>query len=126
LKEIPVSNWSTQDLAALRRAREIRVAGRRADGSQRTLTIVWHVVVDDALFVRSVRGAAGQWYRGVTRHDEGVIDWDGHPRDVSYISDHDHDEAIDAAYLAKYGNGSAAQSIMSPAATETTLRIEPR
>ena len=121
-----MSTWTERELAELSRAREIRVAGRRTDGSTRTLTIVWQVVVDDALYVRSVRGSSGGWYRGATRHDEGVIEWDGHQRDVTYTRDPGHDDAIDAGYLAKYGDGPPTRSITSPAAKDTTLRIDPR
>lgn len=42
----PMSTWTDAELAQLDRDAEVRVAGRRADGSSRTLTIVWHVVVD--------------------------------------------------------------------------------
>ena len=47
----------------LDRASQVRVAGRRADGSSRTLVIVWHVVVDGELYLRSVKGPQGEWYK---------------------------------------------------------------
>ncbi|MER8072995.1 DUF2255 family protein [Streptomyces sp. NPDC094034] len=121
-----MSTWSEEDLRVIERAGEIRVSGRRDDGSLRPLVIVWHVVVGGAPYVRSVRGTGGKWYQGVARHHEGAISWRGQSRDVSYIPDSTHDQAIDAAYFAKYGNGSATRSITSAEATETTLRIEPR
>lgn len=118
--------WTTQELTSLDQAHEIRVGGRRADGTLRTLRIVWHVVVDGALYVRSVRGTDGQWYKGVLRHYEGAISWAGQSRDVAYTPDDTHDTAIDAAYAAKYGNGSGTRSITNTTAKQTTLRIEPR
>lgn len=122
-----MSNWSPDELAQLNRAGEIRVAGRRLDGSLRTLVTIWHVVVDGALYARSARGADGQWYRGVSRHHEGAITWnDGQPRAAAFIPDPAQDAAIDAAYVAKYGNGSATTVITRPEARATTLRIEPR
>lgn len=121
-----MSTWDAADLAALDRASEIRVAGRRNDGSLRTLVIVWHVVVDGALFVRSVRGSSGQWFRGVAHHHEGAISWNGATRDARFIPDSSADTAIDAAYFAKYGDGAPTHSITSAAATVTTLRVEPR
>ena len=54
-----MSAWTAAELQALDRIGEVRVAGRRQDGSLRTLTIVWHVVVDENLYVRSVRGVEG-------------------------------------------------------------------
>lgn len=121
-----MSNWTAEELQSLERIGEIRVAGRRKDASLRTLTIVWHVVVDGNLYVRSVRGVEGSWYKGVIHHHEGAISWNNTTREVTYIPDSTADAQIDAAYLAKYGDGSPTRAITNPAAKATTLRIEPR
>ncbi|HEY3557968.1 MAG TPA: DUF2255 family protein [Kribbella sp.] len=120
-----MSTWTAEELQSLARIGEIRVAGRRQDGSLRTLTIVWHVVVDGNLYVRSVRGIEGSWYKGVLHHHEGAISWDGKTRDVTYIPDSTADDQLDAAYFDKYGNGSPTQAITNPTAKATTLRVEP-
>ena len=119
-------NWTADELDELGRVYEVRVAGRRADGSARTLTIVWHVVVDGHLYLRCVKGTDGQWYKGVVRHFEGYLRWAGTTREVSYTLDASRDDAVDAAYFTKYGNGSASRSITSPLAKQTTLRVDPR
>jgi hypothetical protein len=121
-----VSSWTAEELDTLDRIPEIRVAGRRRDGSLRRLIIVWQVVVDGKVYVRSVRGTDGSWYKGVVRHHEGAISWNGETRDVTYVPDHTADEQIDAAYFAKYGNGSPTRAITNAQATATTLRVEPR
>lgn len=121
-----MSDWTDDELAVLDRVREIRVAGRRKDGSSRTPVTVWHVVVDGRLYVRSVRGPDGGWYRGVIRHYEGAISWDSRTRHVRFIPEDTADDAIDAAYFAKYGRGSASRSITSMTAKATTLRVDPR
>ena len=121
-----MSNWTADELQALDRVKEIRVAGRRRDGSLRTLTIIWHVVLDGNLYVRSVRGVEGSWYKGVIRHYEGAISWGGQTRDVTYIADATVDEQIDAAYFDKYGNGSSTRAMVTATAKATTLRVEPR
>jgi hypothetical protein len=121
-----MSTWTAEELHALDRINEIRVAGRRQDGSLRTLTIVWHVVVDGSLYVRSVRGDDGSWYKGVIRHHEGAISWGDETREVTYIPDATVDDQIDAAYYKKYGNGSPSRAITNAAAKATTLRVEPR
>ena len=54
-----MSKWPTSDLAAIAADDELRVAARRADGTLRDPRIVWHVTLDDALYIRSVRGDAG-------------------------------------------------------------------
>lgn len=120
-----MSQWNAAELAEVDAEYEIRVAAYRPDNTLRDLRIVWHVVVDDALFIRSVRGVDGAWYRGVQRTGFGVIEAGRREIPVQFVPDGDHDEAIDAAYRAKYGNGSPVQAITSDAARATTLRVEP-
>lgn len=112
------------DLATIDRADEVRVAAHRPDGTLRPATIVCHVVVDGALFIRSVRGEDGAWYRAVRRTGTGTIDAGGAHADVTFTRDDSHDPEIDRAYHAKYGNGSPVRSITSSTATATTLRID--
>jgi hypothetical protein len=120
-----MTGWNPADLAAIDRVGEIRVAAHRPDGSLRPATIVWHVVVDGALFIRSVRGEAGAWFQAVLRTGRGTVDAGGVHADVTVTRDDAHDAEIDRAYHAKYGNGSPVRSITSPAATATTLRVDP-
>jgi hypothetical protein len=96
------------------------------DGTLRPPTIVWHVVVDGALFIRSVQGEDGAWYRAVRRTGTGTIDAGGVHADVTFAADDSQDDAIDPAYRAKYGNGAPVQAITSAAAAATTLRIDPQ
>jgi hypothetical protein len=88
--------------------------------------IVWHVVVDGKLYLRSVKGPEGQWYRGVARYFEGFLAWGGQTRPVTYARDSSVDAAVDVAYAAKYGNGSATRAITNALSKQTTLRVDPR
>ncbi|WP_154796004.1 DUF2255 family protein [Occultella kanbiaonis] len=117
--------WNPADLAAIDAVGELDVAAHRPDGSLRNSRIVWHVVVDDALYLRSVRGEEGAWYRGVQRTGTGVIDAGGVHAEVTFTRDDTHDPAIDAAYRAKYGSSSAVRAITNAVATATTLRVDP-
>ena len=65
--------WEPATLATIDADGEMTVAAHRPDGSLRTPRIVWHVVVDGELFIRSVRGEDGAWYRGVRRTGTGEI-----------------------------------------------------
>lgn len=121
-----MSTWTEAELAEFDRTKEIRVAGRRADGSRRRLVIIWCVVVDGKVYVRSVHGPDGGWYQGVIRYHEGTIAWDENARDVAYIPDDSADDSIDAAYFHKYGTGESSKLITRPTARSTTLRVEPR
>jgi hypothetical protein len=120
-------SWTPDELGRLGRAQELRIAGRRKDGTLRSLVIIWAVVVDGDVYVRSVRGADGAWYRGVQQRHEGRIESGGVAADVRFIdvpADGPVHERIDAAYAAKYRSSpSAVASIVTAAARATTMRV---
>ena len=120
-----MSRWNPDRLAVVDADDEMTVAAHRPDGTLRTPRIVWHVVIDDRLWIRSVRGDSGGWYRGVRRTGTGRIEAGGATIDVTFTPDGSRDDAIDRAYREKYGEGSAVRSIISPVARATTLRVEP-
>lgn len=120
-----MTDWTPADLAAIDGDGELRVAAHRPDGTLRTPRTVWHVVSDGDLFIRSVHGEEGAWYRGVQRTGTGTIDAGGVHAEVTFTRDDTHDKAIDQEYHVKYGDGPAVRSITSPEATATTLRVEP-
>lgn len=118
--------WTTEELAELDSASEIRVAGSRKDRTLRSFRIIWHAVVDGNLYARSVNGPDAGWYVGVKRQMTGAIQWGGRQRDVDYSDDPSHDAEVDAAFRKKYGNGSPTQALNREPARGTTLRIDPR
>jgi hypothetical protein len=121
-----MSDWTEDELSRIGSADELRIAGRRANGTLRRLVIIWQVRVDDDIYVRSVNGATAAWYRGTQQLGEGRIESGGISKDVIFTTDHSRDAEIDAAYRAKYGSGSPVRAIISPTATSTTLRVDPR
>ena len=54
-----------------------------------------------------------------------MVDAGGIRAEVTFTPDTSHDDAIDRAYHDKYGHGAPVQSITSPQARATTLRVEP-
>ncbi|WP_347354904.1 DUF2255 family protein [Intrasporangium sp.] len=120
-----MNTWTPQQLAAIDADSEIRVAAHRRDGTLRSPRIVWHVVVGDSLYIRSVRGTSGAWYRGVQHTGTGRIEADGRRTEVAFTHDRSHDDDIDRAYHDKYGHGGPVQAITSPEARATTLRVDP-
>jgi hypothetical protein len=119
--------WTPDELARLDRAQELRIAGRRDDGALRNLVIIWAVVVDGELYLRSVRGADGARYKGVQQHHEGRIESGGVVADVRFVAVPANDavqDRIDAAYVSKYrAYRSAVESITAKPAAATTLRV---
>ena len=119
------NSWTKDELDRVGRAGELRVAGRKRDGSLRNLVIIWSVRVADSIYIRSVNGPDAAWFRGTQLRGEGRIVAGGVTKDVTFSRIDDKNAEIDAAYRAKYGRGSAVSAITSDTATSTTLRVDP-
>jgi hypothetical protein len=119
--------WGVEELADIGGADELLIAPRRADGTLQRSRIIWVVRHDDDLFVRSVNGADGAWFRGVAARHAGHISAAGVDADVLFEdADHDLDDEIDEEYRRKYGRSSSAvDHITSPGARSTTIRLVP-
>ena len=129
------SAWTPEQLAAIDGTGEVEVLTRRGDGTLRPARTVWIVRDGDALYVRSVNGAAAAWYRGVQTRHQGHLTAGRITRDVTFTEAGAHpgsgagqalDDALDEAYRAKYGRSSSAVArITAGAARATTLRVDP-
>jgi hypothetical protein len=120
--------WTADELDRIGGAEELQIAARRRDGSLRRPVPIWVVRVGDELYVRSWRGAGGSWYRTARATHEGHISAGGVDRDVLLAEvGADVDDAIDAAYRAKYGRYSSyVEPMIAPQARATTLKLVPR
>jgi hypothetical protein len=127
-----VSAWSPDDLDRLGGASEVEVSSARWDGTLSRARTVWIVRVGDQLYLRSVNGPDGAWYRLTRASRQGRIEARGVVRDVTWVDvdatgQPDVDPAVDAEYARKYqGATSAIAHITSPLARATTMRVEPR
>ncbi|MEU9449045.1 DUF2255 family protein [Streptomyces sp. NPDC048277] len=61
------------DLAKVGAAEELDLESERADGTLRDPVTMWVVRAGDHLYVRSVKGTAGPWYRGTQSRHQGRI-----------------------------------------------------
>jgi len=124
-----MSDWNPDDLVAIDAADELQIASRRADGSLRRYAIIWMVVVDGGLYVRSAHGTDNPWFRRAAASGIGRIIAGGVESDVDWTqaSTAPHDR-IDAAYQAKYG-GRYPQEYIDPViggtAASATLLVTP-
>ncbi len=119
--------WTANELATLGDEQLLRISTTRSDGSTRRPVIIWAVVVGNDLYVRSVRGDVGGWYRHIQANPDARIESGGVKREVTTVAaDRTLDQEIDDAYLAKYGPPFAVDSITIPAAKATTLKLVPR
>jgi hypothetical protein len=103
------------------------VETERLDGKRRR-TVIWVVVVDDDVLVRSVRGERGYWFqRALDRPGSVALIADGRTIPVRAVP------AIDAQSIARCSAGLSAKyrgaslhSMLQPHTLETTLRLVPR
>jgi hypothetical protein len=124
-----MTQWASDKLDKLGKAEEVQIAAVRADGTLRKPVTIWAVRHSDDLYVRSVRGRKGHWFRATQERHEGRIRAGGVQQDVTFVdAGHDIIDAVDAAYRTKYRrySGSILNSVLTPDARSTTLKLVPR
>jgi hypothetical protein len=124
-----MSGWTPEDLSAFGDAEELDIASRRPDGSLRSYVTIWVVRVDDGLYVRSAFGLENPWFRRAVAAGEGWIRAAGVERDASFEApDHALDDAITAAFHAKYDRFGAelVDPVVSVESERATLRVMAR
>jgi len=124
-----MSEWTSNELTRIGGAEELQIASRRSDGTLRKPVTIWVVRDGDSLYVRSVKGPSGAWFRGTKERHEGWIRAGSVEKDVSFVdADHDIDDQVDAAYRAKYRRyaGNILNSVLTLQARSTTIKLAPR
>ena len=124
-----MTQWTSEQLDKIGKAEEVQIASVGRDGKLRKPVTVWAVRHGDDLYVRSVRGRDGLWFRGTQERHEGRIRAGGVQQDITFVeADHNIDDEIDAAYRAKYQRyaGSILNSVLTPEARSTTMKLVPR
>ena len=121
--------WTNHELTRVGDAEELEISSARRDGTLGSPRTIWVVPQGGALYVRSVNGPSAGWFRGTQVRREGHIQAGGVDRDVTFTdADHSLNDDIDAAYRSKYRRyaRNITDSITSPAARSTTIRLLPR
>jgi hypothetical protein len=90
--------------------------------------VIWVVVADEEVFVRSVRGSKGRWYRDLATGGSATLQFGGRGLAVQAVPVSDADKIARASreYLQKYASSPYALSIVRGEVLPTTLRLEPR
>src|SRR5438552_17290718 len=95
--------WSTDELRKIAEADDLHISPFREDGvTYGTLTWIWSVAVDDALYVRPYTGRDSRWHRAAVRQKGGRTTAAGLTEDVTFAPIHGppHDR-VGAAYRAE-------------------------
>ena len=121
--------WTPGELHAIAGADDFHIAPFREDGSTLgTLTWIWSVVVDGAVYVRAYNGTGSRWYRAARSQGAGRITAGGVEKDVTFtpIDDAQLNDRIDAAYEAKYGTSPYYPPMVTAKTRAATVRVDPR
>jgi hypothetical protein len=121
--------WTNDELTRIGSAEELKIASHRRNGTLRKPVIVWVVRHGDDLYVRSVNGRTAAWFRHTQVRHEGRIQAGGNNKDVTFVdATPDLNDQIDAVYRSKYHRYAASiiNSIVSPTARSTTIKLVPR
>jgi hypothetical protein len=124
-----MTQWTSEQLDKIGKAEEVQIASVGRDAKLRNAVTVWAVRHGDDLYVRSVRGRDGHWFRGTQERHEGRIRAGGLQQDITFVeADRNIDAEIDAAYREKYRRyaGRILESVLTPEARTSTLKLEPR
>ena len=109
--------------------REVRIETRRDEDAPAHRTTIWVVTVDGSVFVRSVRGGRGRWYREVSANPAAALHVGGDriPVRAVPVTDDATIEAVSEAYREKYGRTSpgSTRAMVQPETLPTTLELEP-
>jgi hypothetical protein len=100
----------------------------RTERHPETAITIWIVVADAEVFVRSVRGAKGRWYRDLASGGPARLEFNGQRLAVQAVpaTDAQSIERASQAFLSKYRSSPYAASMVRPEVLATTLRLEPR
>jgi len=123
-------SWTSTELRKIGDADELDLSSMSRDGSLRDPVTMWVVRDGDDLYVRSMHGRSGAWFRGTQARHEGHVRAGGVDKDVAFVVDADPalNDRIDAAYRNKYRRygTSIVGGVVNPASRESTIKLVPR
>jgi hypothetical protein len=110
---MPMTAWTSEELNRIGSAEELKLASMRRDDTLRKPVIMWVVRHGDRLYVRSVNGPTGAWFRGTQTRRRGHIRAGGVDKD--------------AAYREKYRRypDNIVNTVLTPAARSSTIELVP-
>jgi hypothetical protein len=115
------------DANTLRELRDLREIAIRTEKHPDTAVTIWVVVAEDEVFLRSMRGSKGRWYRDLAAGGPATLEFAGRRLEVRAVpvSDADAIGRASREYLRKYQPSPYAQAMVRADVLPTTLRLEP-
>jgi hypothetical protein len=122
-------SFDAETLRLLDETGEVRIETRRDENAPEHRTIIWVVTFGGDVFVRSVRGPQGRWYREVSANPAAALHVGNHRIPVRAVSEDDEAtiERVSEAYRSKYEESAPGptRAMVRPETLPTTLRLEP-
>ena len=120
-----MTNFDAEVLRELRALQEVAI---RTEKHPNAAVVIWVVVADDEVFVRSWRGAKGRWYQDLATAGSARLEFAGRRIEVQAFpaSDDASIARASAEFLRKYQPSSHAREMVRSETLSTTLRLEPR
>jgi hypothetical protein len=122
------ATWPEDELHKIAATDDLHIAPVREDEvTYGTLTWIWSVVVEGALYVRAYNGQKSRWYQAAMRQKAGRITAAGMTKEVTFVPvDGPINGRIDAAYRTKYHGSPYLRPMISARARLATVKVLPR
>jgi hypothetical protein len=119
-------SFSPEELDLIARTEEVEIETQAPDGPVHR-TIIWAVVDDERVFVRSVNGADARWFREAQANPAVALHVDGRRLTATAIpaTDPDSVQRTSEGLERKYAGDPALRSMLRREILDTTLRLEP-
>ena len=118
--------FEESDLAAMAAEQEVDIETRSPSGEVHR-TIIWIVVRDGEVYVRSYRGERGRWYREAVADPDVAIHVNGHRVTARALAATDPAsvQACSDGLAEKYEGDPSTPAMLADAVLSTTLRLVP-
>jgi hypothetical protein len=107
---------------------EVDIETRRADDAPVHRTTIWVVTSNGDVYVRSLRGEKGRWFRELMAQPDAVLHVEGEaiPVRATRTPDADSIKRATEGYRRKYGDSPYLDTMIPDEIGPTTVRLEPR
>ncbi len=119
-------SFSRAELDLIDRTQEVEIETQAPDGPVHQ-TVIWAVVDDERVFVRTYRGAGSRWYREARANPAVALHLEGRRLTATAIpaTDPDSIQRTSTGFRRKYAGDPATSAMIRPEVLDTTLRLEP-
>ena len=122
-----MSDFPADRLAAIDETMEVEIETRRDPAAPSHRVVIWAVVDAGEVFVRSVRGTRGRWFRELTANPDAILHVGGAAIAVRGLpaADVTSVERCSRALGRKYAGDPALRSMLRADVLPTTIRLDP-